>query len=72
MKYTVMVVNNVFEEDNLLIIKSKGNQSIQRHEHYIERDLVFDYLKRNEIDIDDCVIYVVKNNWRDITSIEKY
>lgn len=71
MKYTVMVINNIFEEDNLLIVKSKGNQSIQRHEQCIEKELVFDYLKGNAIDIDDCVIYIVKNDWRGNPSIEE-
>lgn len=71
MKYTVMVINNIFEEDNLLIVKSKGNQSIQRHKQHIEKELVFDYLKGNAIDIDDCVIYIVKNDWRGNPSIEE-
>lgn len=72
MKYTIMIINNLFEDDNLLIVKSKGSQSIQRHDRPIEKEIVFKYLKGNQIDIDDCKIYIVSNDWKGNSKIEEF
>lgn len=71
MKYTVMVINNMFEDDNLLIVKTKGNQSIMRYNKPIEKEDVMEYLSENKINMDDCEMYEVGNDWKGNPKIEK-
>lgn len=37
----------------------------------LKKELVYDYLKRNEITIDDCEIYTIKNDYKGVSNIEK-
>ncbi len=72
MKHTVMIINNIFEGDNLLIIKSKGSEIIQRYNQRIEKEMVIEYLNKTNIDMEDCLFYIVKNDWRGNPNIEKF
>lgn len=61
--YTVLVVNDVFEDENLLIIKSTGEQIVVREKEQITIDYVRNYLKRNGIDDTLCKLVVIENDF---------
>jgi len=70
MKHKVVVIN-IFEGDNLLILYSKGNRTVIGFHNPIKKEDVYQYLKVREIDIDDCEIHIVKENWKGQTVLEE-
>jgi hypothetical protein len=72
MKHTVLVVNDIFEGENLLIIKSKGSQSVNRFEESITPSLLETELERNGISLDNCKVTVTSTDWKGNAKIEQY
>lgn len=71
-KYTILVVNGIFEEENLLIIKSKGSQSIKRFDETITPEILRTDLEGVGIDIGDCKIVVLDKDWKGNPKVEQF
>lgn len=70
-RYTIMVINYVFENESMLIVKSEGSQAIKRYDDTITNEDLNVYLEQDGIDIDDCIIYVVEEDWKGSPRINK-
>lgn len=71
-KYTVLVVNDIFEDDNMLIIKSKGSQYINRLDENITPEVLKRELSRSGIEAEDCDINVINSDWNGVPKIAKF
>lgn len=72
MKHTVLVVNGIFENESLLIIKSTGSQYTNRFEKTITPALLSKELERNMINPDDCKIVIASTDWMGNPTIEQH
>lgn len=71
-KHTIMVINNIFERENMLIIKWNGGIITERFDETITPEIVHEKLDRNRINIDSCVIYVTEEDWKGEPRITKW
>lgn len=62
-QYVIMVINHIFEGENMLIVKSEGGQMIKKYSENISVEDLNEYLELNEIDKKSCVINVVEEGW---------
>ena len=63
-KYIIMVINDIFEGDHMLITKGNGGHITVRFEHRITIEKLHESLERNNINVDSCVINVVEEDWK--------
>lgn len=70
--YVVMVINNIFEKENMLIIKWDGGTITERFDKTITPEIVHEKLDSNRIDVDSCVIYVAEEDWKGEPRITKW
>lgn len=71
-KYVVMVINGVFSEASMLIIKSQGKEIILRYDKYIDVKELDIQLENHLINKDDCKIVVTDKNWNSDLTISSY
>jgi len=71
-KYAVMVINNIFKNESMLIVKSEGTQMVRRYEENITKEVLSEYLSTNGIDIETCVINVVEEDWMGSPKISRW
>lgn len=71
-KHIVMVINDIFEDENLLVVKSKGSQATKRYDDVITKEDLKEYLSSNGINIKSCVINVVEEDWKGIPKISRW
>lgn len=71
-KYTVMVINNVFEERNVIMIHSPGYEYINRFDEYITPEMLEDIIYHRDIKVEECEIHVVSKDWRGNTKVETF
>jgi hypothetical protein len=71
-KYTVLVVNGIFEDENLMVIKSKGSQYTNRFEETITSDILHRELERNGIEVNDCKLVITGTDWKGNPTITQY
>lgn len=71
-KYAVMVINGIFEDENLLIISSKGSRYTTRFDEIITPEILHKELERNGIPTEDCKITVTGTDWKGKATIEQY
>lgn len=62
-QYVIMVINNIFEGENMLIIKWNGGTITERFDEIITSEILHEKLKNNRIDADSCIINVVEEGW---------
>ena len=55
-EYTVLVINNVFEDDNLLIVKNSGEQRVIREREVFTEEYVQKYLEKHGLNPDTCKV----------------
>jgi len=72
MKYTAMVINRVFEGESLLIIKSKGEEVINRFDRVIVKEELDKALERQGVPIDNCKIIEVSRDYKDSVYAEEF
>lgn len=63
-KYTVLVVNDIFEDENMMIVKSSGSTYTKRYDEKIKPEELSAFLEGEGINIDDCKIYVTEKGWK--------
>lgn len=63
-----MVINDVFD-DNMLIVKSEGSQTIIRYDETITVEEMHKAIEKQNINIDDCKVVVVDNDWKGNTKL---
>lgn len=71
-KYTIMVINSIFEKENMLIIKWNGGTITERFDEIITPEILSEKLEKNGIDVDSCVIYVTEEDWKGEPRISKW
>jgi hypothetical protein len=70
--YVVMVINNIFEKENMLIIKWDGGTITERFNNTIAPETMREKLEGNRINIDSCTIYVTEEDWKGEPKITKW
>lgn len=71
MKKTVMVINDIFTNTNMLIIRDDGSETINRFVAAITSEVLSNELERLGINKEDCDIIVVGENWKGEVRVEK-
>lgn len=71
-KHTIMVINNIFENENMLIIKWDGGTITERIDKAITPEILHEKLENNSIDVASCVIYVTEEDWKGEPRISKW
>jgi len=69
--HKVLIVNDLFEGENMLIIKSSGSESIVRHNEPFKKKEVLEYLHETGVNLETCKMYQVENDWSDKPKIER-
>jgi hypothetical protein len=71
-QYKIMIINDIFDSENLLVIKGGGVQIIQRHEEWITSEILHEALAENKIEINSCVINVVEEDRKGNPQISRW
>lgn len=72
-RYSVMVINDIFEGEHMLIIKWKGGTITERFDNPITTEIMHDKLIHNQLTIGSCDIYVVEGDtWKGEPRITKW
>lgn len=62
-KYTVLIVNEIFPKDNMLIIKSEGSRHVQYFKERIDETLLKERFQTLDINKEECEIIYVGRTW---------
>lgn len=62
-QYVVMVINHIFEGENMLIIKWNGGQITEKFNETIRREDLHKSLEAKNMPLDCCTINVVEEGW---------